>query len=39
MARRTLPSRLEVNRCFGSGTDAPLAKVSFTAFLWTLPVV
>ena len=33
MARRTLPSRLELNRPFGSASAAPLAKVSFTTAL------
>src|SRR5271154_7047547 len=33
IARRTFPSRLEVKRRAGSFSDAPLAKVSFTAFL------
>jgi hypothetical protein len=33
MARRTLPSRLEVKSFAGSGSDAPLAKVSFTLSL------
>ena len=33
IARRTLPSRLELNSPAGSGSDAPLAKVSFTTFL------
>jgi len=33
MARRTLPSRLALKRPAGSSNDAPLAKVSFTAFL------
>lgn len=33
IARRTFPSRLELNRRAGSFRDAPLAKVSFTTFL------
>src|SRR5215470_3639798 len=33
IARRTLPSRLELKRRAGSFSDAPLAKVSFTTFL------
>src|SRR4051812_25583141 len=33
IARRVPPSRLELNRPDGSTTEAPLAKVSFTAFL------
>ena len=33
IARRTLPSRLELKRPVGSSSDAPLAKVSFTTFL------
>src|SRR5580765_7635347 len=33
IARRTLPSRLELKRRAGSFRDAPLAKVSFTTFL------
>ena len=33
MARRALPSRLELNSLVGSGSDAPLAKVSFTTLL------
>src|SRR5258706_8451720 len=33
IARRTLPSRLELKRPAGSFRDAPLAKVSFTTFL------
>src|SRR5450830_313204 len=32
-ARRVLPSRLALNRPVGSGSAAPLAKVSLTAFL------
>src|SRR4051794_36655351 len=38
MARRVLPSRLELNRPEGSSSEAPLAKVSFTAFLYVSPV-
>ena len=38
IARRTLPSRLELKRPLGSGKDAPWAKVSFTAFLYASPV-
>src|SRR6185369_11662772 len=37
-ARRTLPSRLELNRRAGSFRDAPLAKVSFTTDLYVSPV-
>ena len=33
IARRTLPSRLELKRPVGSSSDAPLAKVSLTTFL------
>jgi hypothetical protein len=33
MARRVLPSRLELNNPFGSFTAAPFANVSFTVFL------
>ena len=33
MARRTLPSRLELKRPAGSGSAAPLAKVIFTTLL------
>jgi len=33
IARRTLPSRLELNRPDGSGSEAPLAKVSLTTCL------
>ena len=33
IARRTLPSRLALNRPAGSSSEAPLAKVIFTAFL------
>src|SRR5688572_14973322 len=38
MARRVLPSRLELKRPEGSSSAAPLAKVSFTAFLYVSPV-
>src|SRR6476469_1242660 len=38
IARRTLPSRLELKRRAGSFRDAPLAKVSFTIFLYDSPV-
>jgi len=38
MARRTLPSKLELKSLDGSGSEAPLAKVSFTAFLYVSPV-
>src|SRR5688500_14319922 len=38
IARRTFPSRLELKREAGSFSDAPLAKVSFTAFLYDSPV-
>src|SRR4051794_4190887 len=38
IARRTLPSRLELKRRPGSFSDAPLAKVSFTTFLYDSPV-
>lgn len=33
IARRVLPSRLELNKPLGSGNDAPWAKVSLTALL------
>jgi hypothetical protein len=33
IARRVLPSRLALNKPAGSGSDAPLANVSFTVFL------
>jgi hypothetical protein len=33
MARRTLPSRLELNSFAGSGSAAPRANVSFTTAL------
>ncbi len=38
MARRTFPSRLELNRPEGSFNAAPLAKVILTAFLYVSPV-
>jgi hypothetical protein len=38
MARRTLPSRLELKRPVGSGSEAPLAKVSLTTALYVSPV-
>src|SRR4249920_2266174 len=38
MARLVLPSRLELKRPDGSASDAPLAKVSFTTFLYVSPV-
>src|SRR5437868_14595323 len=38
IARRTLPSRLELKRRAGSFSDAPFAKVSFTTFLYDSPV-
>src|ERR1700688_2122513 len=38
MARLVLPSRLELKRPAGSGSEAPLAKVIFTAFLSVSPV-
>src|SRR5256714_5135179 len=38
IARRTFPSRLELKRRAGSFRDAPLAKVSFTIFLYDSPV-
>src|SRR5690606_26072735 len=38
MARRTFPSRLALNRPDGSSSDAPLAKVILTTFLWASPV-
>src|SRR5213080_1236246 len=38
MARRVLPSRLELKRPDGSGSEAPLAKVIFTTFLYVSPV-
>src|SRR5277367_2074677 len=38
IARRTFPSRLELKRRAASLSDAPLAKVSFTTFLYDSPV-
>src|SRR5437667_5322311 len=38
MARLVLPSRLELKRPEGSGSEAPLAKVIFTTFLYVSPV-
>src|SRR5437868_11524949 len=38
MARRVLPSRLELNSPEGSSSAAPLAKVSFTTALYVSPV-
>src|SRR5436853_293123 len=38
IARRTLPSRLELKRRAGSFRDAPLANVSFTTLLYDSPV-
>src|SRR5436305_5238978 len=38
IARRTFPSRLELNSPAGSGSDAPLANVSFTMLLYDSPV-
>src|SRR5579863_6658549 len=38
MARRILPSRLELKRCEGSFREAPLANVIFTWLLYTSPV-
>src|SRR6266550_4004337 len=38
MARRVLPSRLELKRPQGSANAAPLAKVIFTTFLYVSPV-
>src|SRR4051812_40240121 len=38
IARRVLPSRLELKRPAGSASAAPLAKVIFTAFLYVSPV-
>src|SRR6201997_5444838 len=38
MARRVLPSRLELNRPEGSSSAAPLAKVIFTTSLCVSPV-
>src|SRR5437773_7217789 len=38
MARLVLPSRLELKRPEGSASEAPLAKVIFTTFLYVSPV-
>src|SRR5258706_6761190 len=38
MARLVLPSRLELKRPDGSASEAPLAKVIFTTFLYVSPV-
>src|SRR5205807_6683404 len=38
MARLVLPSRLELKRPEGSASEAPLAKVIFTTFLYISPV-
>src|SRR5262245_51222441 len=38
MARRVLPSRLELKRRAGSLSAAPQAKVNFTTFLYVSPV-
>src|SRR5688572_13593622 len=38
MARLALPSRLELKRPAGSASEAPLAKVIFTTFLYVSPV-
>src|SRR5262245_10759270 len=38
MARRVLPSRLELKRRDGSSSEAPLAKVIFTTSLYVSPV-
>src|SRR2546427_12115439 len=38
MARRVLPSRLKLKRPEGSSSEAPLAKVIFTTFLYVSPV-
>src|SRR3712207_4900599 len=38
LARLVLPSRLELKRCDGSGSEAPRAKVIFTLSLYTSPV-
>src|SRR5215471_7630213 len=38
MARRVLPSRLELKRPAGSARDAPLANVNLTTFLYVSPV-
>src|SRR5215469_7880155 len=38
MARQVFPSRQELKRPEGSSNEAPLAKVSFTTFLYVSPV-
>ena len=38
MARRVLPSRLELKSCDGSFSDAPLKNVSFTTLVYVSPV-
>src|ERR1700733_762020 len=38
IARRMLPSRLELKRLEGSSNEAPLAKVIFTTLLYVSPV-
>src|SRR5512138_1103668 len=38
IARRVLPSRLELNRPAGSSKEAPFAKVIFTTLLYVSPV-
>jgi hypothetical protein len=38
MARRVLPSRLELNSPGGSSSEAPLKNVSFTTLLYVSPV-
>src|SRR5437870_5065913 len=38
IARRVLPSKLELKRREGSGTLAPRGNVSFTTFLYVSPV-
>src|SRR4051812_1241918 len=38
IARRVLPSRLELNSPAGSASDAPFANVNFTTFLYVSPV-
>src|SRR5262249_20398844 len=38
IARRTLPSRLELKSRFGSRSEAPLANVTFTTALYVSPV-
>src|SRR5215211_4061319 len=38
MARRVLPSRLELKRPDGSSSEAPFAKVSFTLSVYVSPV-